>query len=161
MPPDEVKTAYSTYTKEDYDRSVWGKLVRQLEDNPLDMKLNRDFVCDFRVPYTMFKDIVNRVRDEAWARNHVSDPGFPRPKGRPSHVPIEFKVMMDLYRLGSVCLPRTDRKLFLMTRSYADKFFKDFCSHYAQVYHECCKVPNTLDAGSAFWSMKVLTSRSN
>jgi hypothetical protein len=139
----EVKADYETYTAEDYARSSWGKMLRKLEDNPLDVKVNKDFVYDFRVPYTMFLEIVNRVKDEPWARNHVPDPGLPRPRGRPSHVPIEFKVMMALYRLGSGCLPRTACKLFLMTRSYSDEFFKKFCSFYAQLYHDFCTVPST------------------
>ena len=61
MPSDKVKVTYSTYTKEDYDRSVLSKILWKLEDNPLDVKLNKDFVYDFRVPYTMFQEIVNRV----------------------------------------------------------------------------------------------------
>ena len=93
----------------------------------------------------MFKIIVDRVKHEPWALNHVPDPALPRPKGRSNHVPIEFKVMMSLYRLGSGCLPRTACKLFLMTHSYADQFLKDFCSFYAQLYHEFCKVPSTQD----------------
>ena len=91
----------------------------------------------------MFKSIVDRVKDEPWARNHVPDPALPRPKGRRSHVTIEFKVMMSLYRLVRGCLSPTASKLFLMTRSYADQFFKDFYSFYAQLYHEFCKVLRT------------------
>ena len=59
MSPDEVKTTYTTYTKEDYERSVLAKLLWKLEDSPLDVKLNNEFVYDFRVPYTMFKEMVN------------------------------------------------------------------------------------------------------
>ena len=35
--------------------------------------------------------------------------------------------------------------MFLMTLSYADQFFKDFCSFYVQLCHEFCKVPSTQD----------------
>lgn len=93
----------------------------------------------------MFKTIVDRVKDDPWSRNNVPDPALPRPKGRRSHVPIEFKVMMSLYRLGRGCLPHTSCKLFLMTRNYVDQVFKDFCSFYVQLYHEFCKVPSTQD----------------
>ena len=44
MPPDKVKSAYIIYTKEDYGRSGWSKLLRKLEDNPVNVKLNLDFV---------------------------------------------------------------------------------------------------------------------
>jgi hypothetical protein len=138
----QVKADYATYTTEDYERSDWGKMLRKLEDNPLDEKLNKDFVYDFRVPYTMFQEIVDRVRHESWTRNNAPEAGLPRARGRPRHVSIEFKVMMTLYRLDSDCLPRTACKLF-QTRSYADEFFKQFCSFYVQLYHEFCKVPST------------------
>ena len=45
-PTDEVKAEYTSYTVEDYERSVWRKLLRRLEEQPLDVRLNREFVIN-------------------------------------------------------------------------------------------------------------------
>ncbi len=101
--------------------------------------MNKEFEREVRVPYPLFKDIVNRVRDQPWTRHKEED----GQRGRPSVMPIEFKVLMTLYRLGAGCLSHTVVKLFLMVITTGDTFFKDFCEFYAKRYHECCNVTET------------------
>jgi hypothetical protein len=60
----EPKEPYRTRTPEDYAKSEWGVLLQKLEDNPNSASVNKEFEREVRVPYPLFKDIVNRVRDQ-------------------------------------------------------------------------------------------------
>jgi len=126
-----------------HDASWYGKLLSksdQLEDPS--SKAHKEFVAEFRVPYDLYCTILEDCRGQQWAKA----PHSPRKKkqGRPSS-PLEYKVLGALYRLGSGCLNRTTARMFSMSPSMTDIFFKDFCAWYAQKYETECTAPATED----------------
>ena len=76
------------------------------------------FEVEFRVPYSIFEEIVQDARDQAWARSSVKK--GKKMRGRPS-MPLEAKILSCLYRLGCGCLARTQASLFGLSKSHADK----------------------------------------
>ena len=58
-------------------------MLQKLEDNPDDARSNQEFEREVRVSYELFRDIVDRVRDQKWTRNKQAD----GQKDRPSRVP--------------------------------------------------------------------------
>lgn len=134
---------YRMKTLDDYWNSPWGKDLKHPDLTNASSRRHREFEIEFRVPYAIFDQIVRECEDRPWARNSTSaNQKQAKARGRVP-VPIEFKVMAVLYRLGCGCLPRTSAKLFGMSRSQADDFFKHFCAHYAQNYYKYCTLPQS------------------
>ena len=121
-------------------QTEWGKLLRNPAVNQPGSRVHKEFISEFRVPFSIFEDIVKDCTDQEWTRSSTGR--GKKKRGRPS-LPLESKILGCLYRLGSGCLPRTQGRLFGSSHTVADQFFLDFCAFYAQKYGEECVVPAT------------------
>jgi len=136
-----IKTQYQQRMQPaDFWTTQWGKLLRNSEVRVPGSKVHKEFVAEFRVPFSIFEDIVQDCRGQEWTRSSTCS--GKRKRGRPS-LPLESKILGCLYRLGSGCLSRTVGRLFGSSNTVADRFFLDFCAFYAQKYGEECVVPAT------------------
>lgn len=124
----------------DFWMTEWGRLLRNPDVREPGTKEHKEFVAEFRVPFSIFEEIINDCHGQKWTR--CSTRKGKRIRGRPS-LPLESKVLGCLYRLGSGCLPRTVARLFGSSAATANTFFLDFCAFYAQQYGETCRVPVT------------------
>ena len=124
----------------DFWTTEWGRLLRNPAVRQPGTKEHQEFVAEFRVPFSIFEEIINDCHGQKWTR--TSTRKGKRIRGRPS-LPFKSKVLGFLYRLGSGCLPSSVVRLFGSSNTVADKFFLDFCAFYAQKYGETCQVPAT------------------
>jgi len=135
---------YSFHASPGLHQTLWyGKLLSKSEllEDPTSRE-HKEFVKEFRVPYQLFRHILQECRLQQWAKP-PSSPSKKR-RGRPP-CPLEYKVLSCLYRLGSGCLNRTTARMFNMCPSSTDVFFKNFTAWYAQYYDTECRAPATLD----------------
>jgi len=140
------RDAYKLHASPGHHDTQWyGVLLSKrakLED-PLS-KEHKEFVAEFRVPYQLYTQILEECRDEVWAKSPQRQ--CPRKKrGRPP-CPLEYKVLGALYRLGCGCLNRTTARMFSMSTTSTEDFFKDFCAWYAHKYDIECTAPATIEA---------------
>ena len=123
-----------------WTHTLWGQLLSHPQVGVQGSSQAREFETEFRVPYDVFVTIVQQHRGRKWTQSTTGKQM--RKKGRPC-IPLEFKILMCLYRLGGGSITRVTARVFSFSPSLADKFFKDFCAEFAQEYHHVCKPPET------------------
>ena len=132
-----------TASEDNVHATAWyGILLREPTISDPTSKTHQEFVSEFRVPYQVFVEIVEGCQGMHWAKTFTAT--RKKRRGTPP-TPIEVKVLSALYRLGSGSIPRTISRLFNISTSLNDQFFKDFCAHYAQKYEEYCRPPSSDD----------------
>ena len=118
----------------------WGRMISDSRTADPHTMEHKDFETEFRIPYAVFDEAVQSCEGEDWTRS--STRSGKKTRGKPC-IPLEFKVLACFYRLGAGGIARTTSRTFNISRSLSQRFFKDFCAHYAQKYHETCRVPST------------------
>ena len=136
-PAKQMRKPYQNRNRtKDLSTSVWGQMLQDPSVNEVGSWLNRKFRRRFRVPYSMFLEIVQECKD-----HNVFGMCL-----RQSKIKVEYKVLTCLKILGrDLCADEIDEHLNI-AESTVNKFFKMFIYNYANaMYSKWVNVPEGAD----------------
>ena len=122
---------YPRKTTEELWDTVWGKRITGCREdistggvNPYS-RVQAEFRADFRVPFTLFEEIVVECKEA-----HIFTTGYKRPT-----IPDEFKVLTVLRILGRNYVAASVKEILGCGMSTINVWFKRFCKRYSDAYY--------------------------